>query len=196
VVATNTTLTFGDGTHVLTNGIAFSGFGTVRVQSALQLGTAVVFGTLNVLFEGSASVSGAYVMSNAPGGTITFNKSMTVPGSMTIAGTLTLASSSLTVSINGTSTLEATGVLNNPGTLRVGAFVNNGGSIIGNAPVVIGLGPTGLQIVITGTLTDASSASLQSDGSATVPREAVLSWFSGRARRFVVEISNDLVQWR
>ena len=194
-VATNATLTFGAGTHTLTNGIAFSGLGTVRAQTALQLGANVDFGTLNVLFEGSASVSGAYVMSNADGGTITFAQSMTIPGSMTIAGTLALANSGLTVTINGTLTLEATGVLNNPGTVRVGAFVNNEGTIIGNAPVVVGLGPKALRI-ITITLTDPPPVSPQSARSTAAPREVVLSWFSGRAQRFVVEISNDLLQWR
>jgi hypothetical protein len=36
--------------------------------------------------------------------------------------------------MNGTLALESTGVLNNPGTVQVGQFVNNGGTINGNPP--------------------------------------------------------------
>jgi hypothetical protein len=195
VVATNATLQLANGTHTLTNGIAFGGLGTVRVQGPLQLGANVDFGTLVVIFEGSASVSGAYAISNAAGGTITFGKSMTVPGSMTIAGTLALASSGLTVTIQGTLTLEATGVVNNPGTLRVGAFADNGGTVNGNAPVEVGLGGKSLQLRLLECV-DPSAAGPWTARSVPAVRQVVLTWSGEPAQEFVVEVSGDLQAWQ
>jgi hypothetical protein len=193
-VATNATLTFAGGTHSVTNGIAFSGLGTVRFQTALQRGAEVDFGTLNVIFEGSASISGAYGMSNAADGTITLNKSMTIPGSAKIAGTLVLANSGLTVTISGTFILEATGVLNNPGTLRVGAFVNNGGTVNGNAPVVIGLSPSSLRInTVRFERGPASTEAAMQNARPTL--QVVITWQAADSWGTVVESSRDLKHW-
>jgi len=194
VLATNTTVTFASGTHALAEGCGFGGLGTVRFQTPIQLGTDVNFGTLNIVFEDSATLSGNYLLSNSPGGTITFAKSMTIPGSMTIAGTLSLADSSLTVTISGTFTLEPTGVLNNPGTLRAGAFVDNGGTIVGNEPVTIGLGSTGFCIdEIRIERSAMSTASARPGASWTF--HVTLTWRAEDTHGVVIETSRDLRNW-
>jgi hypothetical protein len=131
------TLRFVSGTHSLNSGASFAGLGTVRFQAPVQLGAAVNLSNVNAVFESSASVSGSFTISNSPGGTITVAKAMTFPGSIDAGGTFVLTSGSLVVSDSGTFTLQSSGTLNNPGTnFSVCSFVNNGGAIIGNPPVV------------------------------------------------------------
>ncbi|MHB8521011.1 MAG: beta strand repeat-containing protein [Limisphaerales bacterium] len=188
---TNGALIFAGGTHTLTNAV-FSGIGTIRIQTAFVLATDVSFGTLNVVFENSASVSGNFTIVNAAGGTLAFNKTMTIPGSMNIGGTLTLASAGLTLTVNGTLTLGATAVLNNPGTVRVGAFVNNGGTVNGNAPVV---GITPLSVRIGDIQIVKSRTTVQGIAAAAAASEVEISWPSIPGVPFTVESSTDLIQW-
>jgi hypothetical protein len=192
-LATGTTLAFAGGTHALAEGCGFGGLGTVRFQTPIQLGTDIDFGALNVILEGSATLSGDYLLSNRPDGTITFAKSMTVPGSLRIEGTLSLSSTSLTVTISGTLTLETGGVLNNPGTLRVGAFVDNGGTLIGNSPVVIG--PQSVRIDSI-ELIPGSPSLLQPQSRAPGALTIILRWQAAPGQRFTIEASSDLMAWR
>ena len=41
------------------------------------------------------------------------------------------------VTVNAPLTLGATGTLNNPGTVRAASFIDLGGTVVGNAPVLI-----------------------------------------------------------
>jgi hypothetical protein len=189
------TLALAGGTHALNAGVAFAGGGMLRVQTPLVLGADLNFGSLNVVFENSASVAGAFQLANSAGGTISFNKSMTIPGSMTIAGTLATANSSVTLTINGVLTLEASGVLDNPGTVRVGEFVNNGGTINGNAPAQIGgASPSALRIEEIRLLDDGGqrgpTAKLGSS-----ERRIVIRWSAAAAAQFQIETSADMVFW-
>jgi len=198
-VATNATLTFaGNFPHAFTNTTEFVGLGANRFQAPISLGSDLDLGALTVFFESSASVAGAFTIFNAADGTLTFNKSMTVPGSITVAGVLTVGSSGLTVTISETLTLEATGTINNPGTLQVGAFVDNGGTINGNAPVVIGLPAPVFAITSLG-FEGGSGQSADADSSvafALAPQIVVLKWVADPGTQFVLESSSDLIEWR
>jgi hypothetical protein len=183
------------GTHTFNAGTAFQGNGTLRVQTPLQLGADVDFGGLQVVFESSASVAGVFQIANTPGGTITFDKSMTIPGSVKIAGAMTLSSASLTVTVNGTLTLEASGVLNNPGAVRAGLFVDNGGTINGNAPVQIGgASPSALRIgeirLLSGNDGLGPVAKLHSS-----QRRILIRWTAAADGQFELETSADLIRW-
>ncbi|PYJ95907.1 MAG: hypothetical protein DME23_22450 [Verrucomicrobia bacterium] len=148
-----------------------------------------------MFFEGGASLTGTNTLSNGAAGMITFNKSMTVPGSMDIAGELVIGGASLTVTINGALTLESSGELDNPGTLNVGAFVNNGGVIVGNPPQVVpGLAPASLRIDQI-QLVRSSRVGLLDRNSASALYEVALTWQAQPNQGFVIESSNDLSRW-
>jgi hypothetical protein len=183
-------------THTFNPGATFSGTGTLRFASPITLTTGINLSTLQVFFQDSASVSGVFSLSCEPGGSITFSKSMTIPGFVSVAGTLTVGAANLTVTISETLTLEATGVISNPGTLQVGVFVDNGGTIIGNAPVIIGLAAPVFaisRVQFEGGSTTTSEAGL---AFATVPEILVLRWKSRPSETFVVESSPDLRDWQ
>jgi len=194
-IEANATLALGSGTYSLLPGSTFLGDGQVELQSnaRLALGTDVNFGTLDLVSRDSASVIGNFKLSNSPGGTFLFAGSSTIAGSVEIGGALTLGQANITLQINGTLTLAASGTLNNPGTVRVGSFLNNGGTVNGNTPII--LGGAALQAVrITQIeLIDRSRVSVQHLPSFEAP--AVLSWSTEPRRNFAIQISHDLVHW-
>ena len=115
-----------------------------------------------------------------------------MPGSMDIGGTLQLTNSSFTLQISGTLTLEASGTIINPGTIKAAAFVNNGGTITGNVPVI---GPlASVQLQFTGPL-HPPPAGAQGLSSGPPRSGFALSWSADPGRSFVVESSTDLVHW-
>jgi hypothetical protein len=192
VQAAGTNLFVG-GTFTFNPGAAFAGTGTARFRSAIVLATPLNFGALQVYFESSASISGAFNLANAAGGALVFNKSLTVPGSLTVAGTLTLTNAGFTVTVTGAFTLETGATLNNPGTVQVGAFVNNGGTINGNAPVV--LGPRPLQIDNVGLSDPAKARAADGSSAPAGTLEVVLDCRGRPGQQFVVEVSTDLTHW-
>jgi hypothetical protein len=143
-------------------------------------------------------VTGNFQLSNAAGGNLLFNRSASVPGSIEIGGALTLADATLSLQINGTLTLAAAGVLNNPGTVRVGEFVNNGGTINGNPPIILFGGP-GLQVLRIDRIEaiEREPAPIQRQSLAPPDKiaEAMILWSAEPGRRFDIQISHDLVHW-
>jgi hypothetical protein len=183
-------------THTFDPGVGFGGAGTLRIQSPIVVGAPLNFSTLNVVFEGGATLTGAFNLANGPGGTITVSKTMTFPGSMTIAGVLTIGDASFTATINSTLTLEATGVLNNPGTVRVAQFVNNGGTINGNPPLLLVPGPSPLRIerilLADSAAGGGGAGEVRPAGSGQV---VVLKWRATPGERFGIESTTDLRTW-
>jgi hypothetical protein len=200
-LGTNAELRFVDASapaEVLTvgGGAIPQGDGTIRFQgnNLLVLEANADFGGLKLIFEVTSSIQGNFTLANALGGSVTFNSSTTVPGSMTIAGILTVANPGVTVIVTGTLTLEPTGVLNNPGTIQVGAFVDNGGTINGNPPIVAGggslqlAGPR-LEIDLSRSPAVARHQAGRLDGSVR------LTWHALAATQFWIETSGNLASW-
>jgi hypothetical protein len=162
----------------------------------MALGAPLSLGSLNVIFEGSATISGEFPLSNAPGGTIAINRTMTVPGSLTVGGTLVIGSAGYIVTISGTLTLEATGVITNPGTLRVGAFVNLGGTVIGNPPQIVGLG-AGIGPLRIDTIRGASAGLdwLLPPVLGSAGTEVIIRWRANAGEVIRLEASRDLRIW-
>ncbi|HAV65368.1 MAG TPA: hypothetical protein DCY13_23710, partial [Verrucomicrobiales bacterium] len=119
-------------------------------------------------------------------------KAMTFPGDLNIGGLLRIANSAHVITVNGTLTLANTGTIDNAGTLNVGAFTDQGGTIIGNPPVVIGLAPAGL--VSFKAIKMEEGIRLLAEGGAV--REVLLIWQSPTAAGFQIEMSHDLRDWR
>jgi hypothetical protein len=180
-------------------GSVMSGAGTLRLEGAnrLVLGGDTPWPEGLLDFAGSSSLAGAFQLALGPTGTLRFDHNSTIPGSIAVHGALTLTSSSVTVTIIQTLTLESTGVLNNPGTLQAGAFVNNGGTVNGNSPVVIGL-PAPAFAITTIELETVVSQSTSGNPSLLVlaPKTVVLKWIAFPGAEFVVEHSSNLLEWQ
>jgi hypothetical protein len=173
-------------------GTTLAGSGTLALLTPVTLQTDLDVGTLQVVIDG-ATFTGNYTLSNQPGGALTFNRSVTFPGSLNIGGSLSLASDTLTVTVSRYLTLQSGSTLNNPGKLQVGAFVDQGGTINGNLPIVIGL-PGGLGSV---ELLDLQTAPSPLARAAANPAfRFLLTWSSDEPGEFAVEASTDLRHWQ
>jgi hypothetical protein len=155
----------------------------------------VTLGGITWQVFGSSALSGASAVTIAEGAIVVIDHTTTFPGSMNVQGALTIQNASTTFTISGTLTLEATGIIANPGTIRAGAFVDNGGTIVGNAPVL--LGPPG-PLAFTGILfsderVPAGGASMT--GGTLSDTSVVLKWRGPAARQFQVQSSSDLRTW-
>jgi hypothetical protein len=197
-VASAATLAFTGGTHLFESGAAFTGTGQLRFQSPMQMAADLNFGSLNVLFEGSASVTGAFLITSGPAGSITVGSTMTFPGSMTIGGTLATTGTAVTVTINGTLTMSPGSTLNNPGTVRVNALVGTPGvdfTVVGNGPVNLGGTPFSIQSIRLDAGGGLARQSASTAGGTTEPG-VNLRVQGPPGLRFEVQTSSDLAAWR
>jgi len=145
-----------------------------------------------VAFEAFSSVAGAFKISNSPAGTILFSQSLTLPGSLDIGGTLQITNTAVLLQVAGTLTLEPSGKLSNSGTIKVGAFVNNGGTIVGNAPVVSLVIPMLIEVV---KLPSSQSPGSQPRATIQAQDTYLLRWVAPANQTFILESSTDLVHW-
>lgn len=199
-VAAGATFHVTQNTLTLEPGTTVTGPGTLRWSGSarLALGTDVDFGTAQVLFEGNSTVTGNFTMANQPGGLISVDHSLTIPGSVTVGGTFAVRGASTTVTISRTFTLLETGRLENEGSLRVGEFIQlDGGEVIGPAPIEIGLPLNGVAPVIRelrfgGARVGPASASA---GEPSVVAAIEVLWEGQEHGEFSVESSADLRSW-
>lgn len=106
---------------------------------------------------------------------------------MRVLGAFRTTSASITFTIAGTLTLESSGTLDNPGVIRAGTFVNNGGTILGNAPVAL----SGLRIQEL----NLEPAGTAGAGGAASGQFLTLIWVGPPRQTFLIESSADLRQW-
>ncbi len=199
-IATNATVTMAGSSarYVMAPGTTFSGWGNLIVESSsiFHLESNVNLGTLQVIFRQSGGIVGNFELSNEPGGSMTFERTMTVAGSLRVGGRIaTLADFTLTV--NGNLTLENGSQMDNLGQIRVnGVYLNNGATITGNSPVKIGaIAPAQLTLAGVRPLTPAATAGNGHNVSVQPQVEVRLTWTGQPGAKFVVETSDDLVQW-
>ncbi|MBL9175134.1 MAG: carboxypeptidase regulatory-like domain-containing protein [Verrucomicrobiales bacterium] len=191
IIAGGARLEFSGERHRLLEGVLWSGSGAMVVDGVeLELQTAVDFGALSVTFRGLSSVIGDFPISNSPGGQLIMERDLTLPGDLNIGGLLRLVGDNRKGVVAGTLTLAATGTLENPGVLQVGAFVDQGGTVVGNAPVVTGLVPPNTA-VITSIRTEGPSGGLSPSFEAAL----VIRWKAPSPSNFVAESSEDLIHW-
>ena len=194
-IASDGTVHLAGASHTWNDGVSFAGEGALVISRPLTLTVPVDFDDLKVTFDGAATVSGAFALSSGAGGEVHVNKGMTFPGDWNVAGLYRIADPAHTVTIAGTLTLASSGTIDNSGTLRVGAFVDNGGTLIGNAPVVVGLGPNMVRI----DSVDLLESGLLTPGRpqlSEIVQTVVLTWRAESGALFAVEMSEDLTTWR
>lgn len=190
-VASAGTLVLDGGNFTFAAGLLPSGEGIFNINRPITLNSPVDFGTLTVNFGGGASVSGAFAVGNTAGGSLNINKAMTFPGDLNIGGLLKIADASPTVTVAGTLTLANTGTIDNSGTLNVGAVIDQGGTFIGNPPIVTGPAPAGVVSFTSIQLT--GEVQLQNEGGGA--RDVILVWEAATPTGYVVEMSYDLRTW-
>lgn len=173
---------------------ALTGDGVIRLRHAVRLAAPINFGDLTVIFEFGASLSGSFAIANDSGGTLVFDRFLTVPDSLTLAGTM-VVSSNTTVTIGGTLTLESGSTLENYGTVSADKLVvHPPNRIIGNLPVERRPSPTALRIERI-SLIDASPSGARRERSASAHQAVLLQWQAAAGDRFVVEFTPDLKAW-
>jgi hypothetical protein len=176
------------------DGVTFTGTGTLGLSVPVTLGSDIDFATMQVTMNGSISFSGLHSIRNQPGGVLRFESNVTLPGDLRIDGRAVLASAGVADTVTGTFTLGATGTLENPGQLRVGAFDNLGGTILGNAPVVIGVAPAGFLGFTAINMVSADPSRASQAGS--VPGGQVyLRWQQPADHGYALEMTQDLITW-
>ena len=151
---------------------------------------------------GTSTMAGYGRLLVATGATFWTDHSVTFPGTLDVDGTMTLSHAAITAQVNAALTLSTLGTLNNPGTVRAGFFLNLGGIIHGNTPVLIGVAgapqidfaPGWLRI--DGVALETTNAGVASKRSATdADVTIVLFWPGPPGLTFEVEMSNDLTGW-
>jgi hypothetical protein len=180
----------------LAAGSSLLGAGTITLEGDNRV---VLLGNVSVAtalldFTGASTIAGTNLLTIAPGSTVRFDHTATIPGSVTVNGTLTLTGSPRTLTMSGTLTLELTGVLNNSDTIRVGVLVNNGGQINGNAPVVVGpaVQPLRIDHIQFSPPTWSGKTPVPAISS---PGTVILTWRARPGARFFIEASVGFRSW-
>lgn len=187
-------------TTTIATGTQLFGIGNLRFGGATKviLQTAVDFGTLIVRFEGQSTLAGAFLISNQPGGLIVLDHSMEIPGSMSIGGTLQLPNTNTRVTLQGILTLLNSGTLDNTGSLRVGQWVREGGqggTVIGNDPVVFGQPSPGVSPVILELRLGANALRAEAIIRDKAAEFIEIVWRGTDQAQFVIERTHDLQRW-
>jgi hypothetical protein len=197
-IATNATLSLqGSTVYAFEPGTAFSGQGNLHFQGNgnIVVSTNLDFGTLQVVFRNGASLVGAYKLANTPGGTLTFDRSMTIPGSLSIGGRLVTTTSSIILTINGNLELANGSFVDNPGQIQVkGDYLNHGATITGNDPVdIAGAAPSLVQIV---SIKTASGMALSAANAGSAESLVIdMIWSGDPGIIYAVEMSRDFLNW-
>ena len=156
------------------------------------MGNAVLAeGTLSL--NDSSSVTGTGLFTLASAATLTLDHTVNMPGSLTATGTVLVANSSVVFTITNKLTLATGGVLNNPGTVQVGVYENDGGTVIGNAPII--LGPAGLVVSNLRLVQGPGVDSRRKSPLDAVGTELLMTWSGPAPGNRVVERSFDLRHW-
>jgi hypothetical protein len=110
--------------------VQLQGGSRLVAQGEVKLGG----GLLSLLESSDMAGDGNVILGS--GSTLRLDHGIGFSGSLAVDGTLTLTSGSVVFDLAGTLALGASGTINNPGRIEVGGFVDLGGTLVGNAPVI------------------------------------------------------------
>jgi hypothetical protein len=181
----------------LAAGSVTGGSGTLRFEGGNRLVLSADM-TLNfglVDFLGSSSLVSSNTLSVASNAAVRFDHNATINGPVIVSGTLTLDNISATLRINARLTLNSGAKLNNSGTISVVAFTDNGGTIVGNIPVVVAGIPAPLRIEQIQLRDPETPSPLGTDGSGTPNRFLILKWYAAAGAQFRIESTTDARTW-
>ncbi len=206
-IATGAELRFSSDTNTWSGGTQFEGSGTVRFpsfQSVLRLETPIDLGSLIALFENGTRIQGEFPLTSGAGGSLSFrNGTFEIEGSVRVERQMTVALNTV-VRIDDELRLASGATLDNQGrrdgqsrsNIRVRAFANQGGTVLGIIPdVVPGVAPLGIRP--RPAEDSPSQPRLASARTATASQtEWVLTWEPGSRGPVGLEVSEDLITWR
>ena len=184
---------------ILLAGAEILGNGEVRLTGnhrLLVLGDATISGGLFTM-TGTTTVRGRGRLTVGPGAVFSVDHSLTMPGSLSIAGTLRVLGAGTVLTVEGSLVLASGGVINNAGAIRAGTYVNAGGTVIGNPPLLNGAGPEVREdwLRISQISLDAGNAAAASFAAGGTANASILRWFALPSSRFAIETSTDLTHW-
>ena len=194
-----------DGTNpardmTLQAGSLTAGGGTLQLEGGCRLvyvgDTTLKFGLVD--FKNSSSVFGSNLLTIAAGSLVRFDHSSTLSGPVTVAGSFAFNNAAASLRINGLLTLKVAGVITNSGTLSVAALVDEGGSIVGNAPVIVAGNVPSLGATVPVLLRIEQALPSNSQAKALAkPANAsmVLKWTASQGNQFGIEVTTDLRVW-
>lgn len=206
-IAAGAELRFGSETNTWASGTRFEGSGTVRFpsfRSVLQLETPIDLGSIQAIFENGTRIQGDVPLTSGAGGSLSFRSgTFDIEGAVRVERQMTVALNTV-VRIDDELRLGSGATLDNQGrrdgqnrsNIRVRAFANEGGTVLGLLPdVVPGLAPLGIRprpidappsrVRLTGTAPSGSD-----------PAAWMLTWEPGSHRAITLEYSLDLLTWQ
>ena len=173
------------------------GSGTLRFEGGnrliLSADTTLNFGLVD--FLGSSSLVSSNTLTIASGAIVRFDHNSTINGPVVVNGTLTLNNVSATLRINAALTLNASGTISNSGVIGAFAFVNNGGTISGNAPTIISPALSQLRIDQFIFTNSAPISALDTGKLRASDRMVILKWAGAAGEQFSIESTADLRAW-
>jgi len=206
-IATGAELRFSSETNVWSSGTRFEGSGTVRFplfRSVLRLESPIDLGPLNAIFENGTRIQGEFPLTSGAGGSLSFrNGTFEIEGSLRVERQMTVALNSV-VRIDDELRLASGATLDNQGrrdgqnrsNIRVRAFANQGGTILGIIPdVVPGVAPLGIRPRPTED-PPTQPRLARSRTAIASPPEWILTWEPGSRGPVGLEVSEDLITWR
>ncbi|MCC6823649.1 MAG: hypothetical protein IT579_23245 [Verrucomicrobia subdivision 3 bacterium] len=160
----------------------------------LTADTILGFGLVD--FLGSSTIISGSTLTIPSGAAIRFDHGSTNDGPVVVNGTLTLNKASATLRINAALSLNASWKIINAGTISVAEFVNNGGTINGNAPVVLAASLAArLRIEQILQPDPAPNLAAKAGNAVMVSRVVVLKWNASTGGQFRIEATTDLRVW-
>jgi hypothetical protein len=188
------TIVFERTAHSFSDGIAFTGTGTVRILVPISLSSDLSLGATQVVIDGNGDLGSGFVVSNEVGGLLSIGRSMRVTG-LTIGGRLKLLSADVRLTVDGLLTLNETGAIDNPWAIQASEFVNLGGAIVGNDPLIEEVA----QNLLIGKIQIAQESVTElrtlSVSKALLPK-LWISWEFKERTQFIVEGSSDFRHWK
>jgi hypothetical protein len=204
-VAAGAALELGSGQQTFGPDLSLSGSGRLAflANSTVELAQELNLGRLLVEFGPSVDVLGEFTLRNDAGGVMAFSTANTVSGPLVVGGRMTVVATATgnfnALKLDDTLTLLSGGRLENSGEIRLREFVDQGGVVVGNAPVIRTVGPLRIeQIVVLPAAGSAGSAVSRAEAEAFAPApgpRVVLRWIGESGRRYAVEVSSDLRHW-
>ncbi|MBN9691450.1 MAG: carboxypeptidase regulatory-like domain-containing protein [Verrucomicrobia bacterium] len=201
-VAAGAALELGSGRQTFGPDLSLSGSGRLAflANSNVELAQELNLGRLLVEFGPSVDVLGELTLRNDAGGVMAFSTANTVSGPLVVGGRMTVVATATgnfnALKLDDTLTLLSGGRLENSGEIRLREFVDQGGVVVGNAPVIRTVGPLRIEQIVVLPAIGSSVSRAEAEGAQAGPGPQVVVRWAGEADgTYAVEFSSDLRNW-
>lgn len=200
-VAAGAALELGSGQQTFGPDLVLSGSGRLAflANSNVELAQELNLGRLLVEFGPSVDVLGEFALRNEAGGLMAFSTANTVGGPLAVGGRMTVVAAATgnfnALKLDDTLTLLRGGRLENSGEIRVREFLDQGGVLVGNAPVIRTVGPLRIEQIVVLPAGGSTVSRAEAEGAPGPGPQVVVRWAGEANRSYTVEFSSDLRNW-